>query len=55
MLADVPVSFAAPVKSAAPVLLISGEADPVVPPCLAAAAATQLPNGRHLTIPHTGH
>jgi len=53
--ADMPASFATPVKSDAPVLLISGEADPVAPPWLASAAAAQLPNGRHLTIPHTGH
>jgi hypothetical protein len=53
--ASVPSGFATPVKSDAPVLLISGEADPVTPPWLAAAAATQLANSRHLMIPHTGH
>jgi pimeloyl-ACP methyl ester carboxylesterase len=53
--ANVPASFPLPVKSDTPVLLISGEADPVTPPWLAAGAAAQLPNGRHFTIPHTGH
>jgi pimeloyl-ACP methyl ester carboxylesterase len=53
--ANVPAAFARPVVSDAPVLLISGEADPVAPPWLAAAAAARLPNGRHITVPHTGH
>jgi len=50
-----PASFATPVKSEAPVLLISGEADPVTPPGLAEAAARHLPNSRQIVIPHTGH
>ncbi|HEY7183093.1 MAG TPA: alpha/beta hydrolase, partial [Blastocatellia bacterium] len=54
-LSDTPRSFAAPVKSDAPVLLITGEADPVTPPWLAEAAARNLPNGRLIVIPHTGH
>src|SRR5262249_44414150 len=53
--ANVPASMATPVKSDKPVLLISGEADPVAPPWLAAEAARHLPNSRHITIPHTGH
>ncbi|MBI1763192.1 MAG: alpha/beta fold hydrolase [Acidobacteria bacterium] len=53
--ANVSASFTTPVKSDKPVLLISGEADPVAPPWLAAEAAKHLPNGRHLMIPHTGH
>jgi pimeloyl-ACP methyl ester carboxylesterase len=52
---DAPASFATPVKSEAPVLLISGEADPVTPPWLAEAAARHLPNSRQIVIPHTGH
>jgi pimeloyl-ACP methyl ester carboxylesterase len=52
---DTPASFATPVKSEAPVLLISGEADPVTPPWLAEAAARHLPNSRHIVIPRTGH
>ena len=53
--ANVPASFATPVKSDLPVLLISGEADPVAPPWLAADAAKHLSNGLHIMIPHTGH
>jgi len=52
---NVPASFTSPVKSDVPVLLISGEADPVAPPWLAEAAARQLTNGRHVIVPHTGH
>ncbi len=53
--ADVPASFAAPVKADVPVLLLTGEADPVTPPWLAEAAARQLSNSRHIVVPHTGH
>ncbi|MDX6693060.1 MAG: hypothetical protein QOF02_663 [Blastocatellia bacterium] len=48
-----PQSFATPVKSDAPVLLISGEVDPVTPPWIAEAAARYLPNGRQVRI-HNG-
>ena len=53
--ASVAANAVTPVKSDKPVLLISGEADPVAPPWLAAGAAKHLPNSRHLTIPHGGH
>ncbi|PYP88060.1 MAG: alpha/beta hydrolase [Blastocatellia bacterium AA13] len=53
--ANVPASFATPVKSDVPVLLVSGEADPVAPPWLAASAASHLSNSLHVTVPHTGH
>jgi len=52
---DVSADYATPVKSDKPVLLISGDADPVAPPSLAAEAAKYLPNSRHVVIPHTGH
>lgn len=52
---DVSANYATPVKSDKPVLLISGEADPVAPPSLATEAAKYLPNSRHVVIPHTGH
>ncbi len=52
---SVPASFAAPVKSDVPVLLISGEADPVAPPWLGASAASHLSNSLHVTVPHAGH
>jgi pimeloyl-ACP methyl ester carboxylesterase len=53
--ADVPAAAVTAVRSDKPVLLISGEADPVAPSWLASEAARHLPNGRHVMIPHTGH
>jgi pimeloyl-ACP methyl ester carboxylesterase len=50
-----PKDFATPVKSDVPVLFVSGEADPVTPPWLAEEAAKHFPNGRHVSVPHTGH
>jgi len=44
-----------PLVSDRPVLLLSGEADPVTPPHYAEQVAANLPNGRHLTIPGYGH
>ena len=38
-----------------PVLLISGEADPVTPPENAEMAAKTLPNSLHLIAPQMGH
>jgi pimeloyl-ACP methyl ester carboxylesterase len=51
----VPSSFNDPVKSNVPVLMISGDLDPVAPPSAAAGALRFLPNGRQITIPNTGH
>lgn len=48
-------SYATPVKSDAPVLLVSGEVDPVTPPWVAASAARHLPNSRHLLIRNGSH
>lgn len=45
-----PASFLEPVKSDAPVLMVSGDVDPVTPPAYATAAARTLPNSRHLVI-----
>lgn len=44
-----------PVRSDAPVLLISGELDPVTPPELADEVARSLPNSKHVVIPGSGH
>ncbi len=52
---DVPASFKAPVTSDAPVLLLSGEADPVTPPANAERAAQTLPNSLHLVASGQGH
>jgi pimeloyl-ACP methyl ester carboxylesterase len=52
---EVPAAFREPVRSPAPTLLLSGEADPVTPPEWAAAAARGLPNSRQLTLAGQGH
>jgi pimeloyl-ACP methyl ester carboxylesterase len=53
--AKVAVSFTEPVRSDIPILMITGDLDPVAPPWLAAGAARLLPNSRHISIPNTGH
>lgn len=50
-----PPGYREPVRSEAPVLLLSGELDPVTPPRWADHAARTLPNARHLIVPGTGH
>ncbi|HJS72864.1 MAG TPA: alpha/beta hydrolase [Vicinamibacteria bacterium] len=53
---DIPPDFKAPVDSAAPVLLLSGEADPVTPPENGTLTASQLgPNALHLVARGQGH
>ncbi len=47
--------FHAPLKSAVPMLLMSGGADPVTPPAYAKEAAAQYSNARQLVIPGMGH
>ena len=44
-----------PVSSDAPVLLLSGELDPVTPPSWGDVAAETLPNSRHVVVPGLGH
>jgi pimeloyl-ACP methyl ester carboxylesterase len=51
----VPAGFRDPVRSEAPTLLVSGEADPVTPPEWAAAAAGSLPRSRQLTLAGQAH
>ncbi len=48
-----PASFVSPVKSSVPVLIISGEVDPVTPAYIAAEAAKGLPNSKQVVI-HNG-
>jgi pimeloyl-ACP methyl ester carboxylesterase len=50
-----PADFHAPVKSDVPVLLLSGELDPVTPPRYGEQVLAHLPNGRHLVARGTGH
>jgi pimeloyl-ACP methyl ester carboxylesterase len=52
---DLPAGFKQPVVSNAPVLLLSGEADPVTPPANADQAAQTLSNSLHLVAPGQGH
>jgi len=50
-----PPAFKQPVRSDRPVLLLSGEADPVTPPVNAAEAARSLSNSLAVTVPGMGH
>jgi len=43
--------YATPYKTSVPVLLISGNLDPVTPPQWGAEAAKYFPNGRHIIVP----
>jgi pimeloyl-ACP methyl ester carboxylesterase len=51
----IPPGFHEPVRSDIPVLLISGEVDPVTPPANAEMTAHHLPNSLHLVVPGQGH
>jgi pimeloyl-ACP methyl ester carboxylesterase len=44
-----------PVRSAVPVLVLSGTEDPVAPPAWGAKIAASLPNARQILVPATGH
>ena len=47
--------FARLVETDVPVILLSGEDDPVTPPSYAAMAVDGLTNHRHVTLPHQAH
>ena len=47
--------FKAPLSTELPVLLLSGDADPITPPRYAEMAAVDLANARHLIGRHQGH
>jgi pimeloyl-ACP methyl ester carboxylesterase len=51
----VPDDFHEPVTADVPVLLLSGELDPVTPPEYGDSVAVHFPNSRHLTAPGQGH
>jgi pimeloyl-ACP methyl ester carboxylesterase len=53
--ATIPEGYRSPVRSDAPVLLLSGELDPVTPPRWGEHAAKTLANARHLVVPGHGH
>jgi pimeloyl-ACP methyl ester carboxylesterase len=50
-----PADYYEPVRSGVPVLLTSGELDPVTPPRWGELAAATFPNGVHVVVPHAGH
>lgn len=52
---EAPAGFHRPFASDLPVLLLSGELDPVTPPRYAEQVVANLPNGRHLMLPGQGH
>jgi pimeloyl-ACP methyl ester carboxylesterase len=51
----VPKGYREPVKSDVPVLLLSGELDPVTPPEWAEDAKRTLTHSLHVTLPGVGH
>lgn len=51
----VPASYYEPITSAVPVLVLSGDLDPVTPPSWGDAVAGHLQNARHVIVPGTGH
>lgn len=52
---EVSAGFRAPVQSDVPVLIFSGEADPITPPYHAEKAAQSLSNDLHIIFPGMGH
>lgn len=50
-----PADYAEPVRSDTPVLILSGEWDPVTPPSNGDAVAKHFPNSLHVVVPHGGH
>jgi pimeloyl-ACP methyl ester carboxylesterase len=53
--ANVPEEYYKPVVSNKPVLILSGEFDPVTPPSWGEQVALHLSNSRHIVVPGTGH
>lgn len=51
----VEANYSQPVKSAKPVLIVTGEWDPVTPPTQGDGAAKALSNSLHVVVPHGGH
>jgi pimeloyl-ACP methyl ester carboxylesterase len=51
----VPADYYTPVHSSKPVLIFSGEDDPVTPPSWGEHVRQTLPNSRHIVVPGAGH
>lgn len=52
---EIPADYLEPVRSNAPVLIFSGNMDPVTPPAYGEEVARYLPNSRHVIIAEAGH
>ena len=52
---EIPADFLEPVQSNAPVLIFSGNMDPITPPKYGEEVARFLPNSRHVIIPEAAH
>lgn len=52
---SLPADYSGPVRSDVPVLIITGEWDPVTPPSNGAGAARYLSQSLHIIVPHGGH
>jgi len=53
--ANIPAGYSEPVRGSAPVLMLTGEWDPVTPPANAETAARYLPNSLNVVVPHGAH
>ena len=53
--AKIPAGYSAPVRGSAPVLMLTGQWDPVTPPVNGDTAARYLPNSLHVVVPHGAH
>jgi pimeloyl-ACP methyl ester carboxylesterase len=53
--AKIPSDYAQPVRGTAPVLILTGQLDPVTPPANGDAVARHLPNSLHVVVPFGGH
>lgn len=53
--AEIPRSFRDPVRSKAPVLILAGEIDPLLPPALGRRIVRHLPQGRLVVVPNASH
>lgn len=52
---EIPKDYMAPVRSNTPVLITTGEWDPVTPPSYGDRLAKYLPNSLHIVVPSGGH
>src|SRR6185295_12772769 len=53
--ADIERDYADPIRVDVPVLILTGEWDPVTPPANGDRIAKNLPNSLHIVVPHGAH